>query len=266
MQKIKVAKVESKTVKNGGTMVIVTDDKGAKFSGFHKSLQDIRGGDTINAEIQVEGQYNNIMSFEFLERASGGAGPVPGPDRGHTSGGISDQTRLTISRLERISIEGQNALGHLTNFLITPGLQVKTEERDELFQLFKRATKAKIEGYLATGENGKASPAVAPGPASPAKQPPTPTKALPQVAAPLKPNVAEKKPLTAEELLKMTHANPGEFYTACFKQFNMPKTLVDQEIPEYDLTKPNQRKDAWEVIVKSHGPVPEEELFKEKVA
>ena len=70
MQKIKVAKVSQKPVANGGTMVLVEDDKGARFSGFDKSLQEIKEGDIINAEIQVDGKYNNIKSFELVEHGT----------------------------------------------------------------------------------------------------------------------------------------------------------------------------------------------------
>jgi len=48
--------------------------------------------------------------------------------------------------------------------------------------------------------------------------------------------------------------NIGEFYTACLKQFNLTKTRVDAEVSaSFDLTKPDQLKKAWEMIVSIYG-------------
>lgn len=55
--------------------------------------------------------------------------------------------------------------------------------------------------------------------------------------------------LTQDELLKMEFKNPGEFKAACQKHFKLQGSQVDKEIPLYDLTKPEQRKRAWQQIV-----------------
>jgi len=52
-------------------------------------------------------------------------------------------------------------------------------------------------------------------------------------------------------------ANAGEFYTACLRKFRLSKSSVDKEIPEYDLSNPNQRKSAWQTIVGIYGQKPE---------
>jgi len=47
--------------------------------------------------------------------------------------------------------------------------------------------------------------------------------------------------------------NPGEFYTACLEHFKLSKSKVDAEIAEYDITKVDQRKRAWETIIAIYG-------------
>ena len=47
--------------------------------------------------------------------------------------------------------------------------------------------------------------------------------------------------------------NPGEFYTACLEHFKLSKSKVDAEIAEYDITKIDQRKRAWETIITIYG-------------
>ncbi len=51
------------------------------------------------------------------------------------------------------------------------------------------------------------------------------------------------------DLTTLEFKTPGEFYTACLKHFNIDKTTAQKEIPEYDLTKAHQRKEAWLKIV-----------------
>jgi hypothetical protein len=63
MQKIKVVRAESKPTPKGGTVVAIYDDKNTRFSGFLKELQDVQEGDIIEADIQVDGKYNNIVAL-----------------------------------------------------------------------------------------------------------------------------------------------------------------------------------------------------------
>jgi len=61
----------------------------------------------------------------------------------------------------------------------------------------------------------------------------------------------EKEPET--DLTALILRNPGEFYTACLKHFKLSKSKVDAEIAEYDITKVDQRKRAWETIITIYG-------------
>jgi len=54
-------------------------------------------------------------------------------------------------------------------------------------------------------------------------------------------------------LKDMEFKNPGEFYTACKDHFKLMKSRVDAEIAGYDLTDPEQRKQAWQQIVAAYG-------------
>jgi len=51
------------------------------------------------------------------------------------------------------------------------------------------------------------------------------------------------------DLKALEFKNPGEFYTACLKHFKLAKSRVDAEIAEFDISKPDQRKKAWETII-----------------
>jgi len=68
-----------------------------------------------------------------------------------------------------------------------------------------------------------------------------------------KPGSPEQAAITTEDLVKLDFKNLGEFYTACLKYFKLQKSSVDKEIPEYDLSIPDQRKRAWQQIVGVYG-------------
>ena len=70
MQRIKVKRVESRAMQKGGAMVALYDEKNTRFSGFLKELKDIRDGDTVEADIQVVGRYNNIVSVTAIQHDS----------------------------------------------------------------------------------------------------------------------------------------------------------------------------------------------------
>lgn len=55
------------------------------------------------------------------------------------------------------------------------------------------------------------------------------------------------------DLTTLILRNPGEFYTACLEHFKLSKSKVDAEIAEYDITKVDQRKRAWETIRTIYG-------------
>ena len=55
------------------------------------------------------------------------------------------------------------------------------------------------------------------------------------------------------DLKSLKFKNAGEFYTACLKHLKLCKSKVDAEIPEYDLSKPDQREKAWQQIFGIYG-------------
>jgi len=73
------------------------------------------------------------------------------------------------------------------------------------------------------------------------------------------PPMTESKPPKDDkiDLKKLDFKNPGEFYTACKDHFNLLKSRVDAEIPEFDLSKADQRKKAWGTIIAIYGQKPE---------
>ncbi len=73
MQKIKITKVEKKPTEKGGVLVAVWDTDGIRFSGFKKSLQAIEVGDTIEIEVEVKGEFNNITELKSISKGTGTA-------------------------------------------------------------------------------------------------------------------------------------------------------------------------------------------------
>jgi len=55
------------------------------------------------------------------------------------------------------------------------------------------------------------------------------------------------------DLANLILRNPGEFYTACWEHFKLSQSKVNTEIAEYDITKVDQRKRAWETIKNIYG-------------
>jgi hypothetical protein len=55
------------------------------------------------------------------------------------------------------------------------------------------------------------------------------------------------------DLTTLEFKNPGEFYTACLKHFTLAKSRVDAEVPDYDLTKSEQRQKAWQQLLAIYG-------------
>ncbi len=93
MQKIKVARKEMKETTKGNTMVAVFDEKNVRFSGFLPELKDIIEGDTIEAEIEVFGKYNNIKAVKFLSH-----GEAPDKPPAKTYNQDSPEKRRSIER------------------------------------------------------------------------------------------------------------------------------------------------------------------------
>ena len=70
---------------------------------------------------------------------------------------------------------------------------------------------------------------------------------------PAEEQVSEETVIESEDLTALILRNPGEFYTACLEHFKLSKSKVDAEIAEYDITKVDQRKRAWETILSIYG-------------
>jgi len=70
---------------------------------------------------------------------------------------------------------------------------------------------------------------------------PTPQGKSQTEGAPIDPRVIEFK-------------NQGEFYAACHNILNLAKSAVDTMIPEYDVSKPEQRKKAWLWLLEQKKP------------
>jgi len=66
----------------------------------------------------------------------------------------------------------------------------------------------------------------------------------------------EEQPEPSVDLKTLKFKNVGEFYQACLDNFKLSKTKVEAEIPEYDLSKADQREKAWQQIVAIYGQKP----------
>jgi hypothetical protein len=67
------------------------------------------------------------------------------------------------------------------------------------------------------------------------------------------PKTSPDKTSAPIDLASLKFKNPGEFYTACKEHLNLLKSRVDAELPEYDLSKADQREMAWQQIVAIYG-------------
>ncbi len=108
MQRINVKRVETKPGKPGvpGILVIIHDDKDAKFSAFSNKVPDLDkvvAGDVISADIQIDGKFANIISFEVIEHSQ--ASPAVQPAANPSSTTKEDWAEK--DRVERRSIERQ---------------------------------------------------------------------------------------------------------------------------------------------------------------
>lgn len=88
-------------------------------------------------------------------------------------------------------------------------------------------------------------------------EPKSESEPTPEVKPELPATEKTAKPEDIPDLTTLEFKNLGEFYTACHKHFGLTKSEVEKEIPEYDLTKSEQRKKAWSVLVEVYSkPVP----------
>lgn len=142
MQKITVADIHIKTgtgKKGSWTLTIITDTSGARFSGFDKKLVDIGKGAVIEAEIEIDGDYNNIKEWKLISEGS--------PQDSGTGGSqMSKDEWAEKDARERISIERQNAATNVCNLIIAGKIGVMD------------ALGEKVLSYLSTKLDAKTAP------------------------------------------------------------------------------------------------------------
>ena len=133
MQKVIIKEISPSTAENKPTYI--TDETGAKMSGFLTELKDLNPGDVIEAELQVKGKYTNIIEVKLLEKST------QSPDKSEkvmTTEMWSEKDRIT-----RASIEGQVAMKCYTDLVVA--------KIDEIPVLLLDALIAKIRGFIGNG-------------------------------------------------------------------------------------------------------------------
>ncbi len=133
MQKVTIKEISPSTAENKPT--IITDETGAKMSGFLTELKDLNPGDVIEAELQVKGKYTNIIEVKLLEKSTQ---PPDTSEKVMTTELWSEKDRIT-----RASIEGQVAMKCYTDLVVA--------KIDEIPVLLLDALTAKIRGFMGSG-------------------------------------------------------------------------------------------------------------------
>ena len=156
--------------------------------------------------------------------------PPPGPVVSADKNGMTPEAWAEKDRLERESIESMSAFRGIIELASSPNFERWDKLNGVLDLALDWATKR--------------------------LQPQKPTPAT----KPAKPEALQSKSAIPEaDLYTMTFANPGEFYTACNKQFQIPKSTVDGEISGIDLTTEAGRKEAWAIVHSIYGEKPPDE-------
>jgi len=189
---------------------VIVDAKGTRMSGFVAGLKELAPGDLINVELKAEGKYINIVSFEVIEKALH-----------HMSLGA---TEIIIPPAELDCRNNIAALEAASALAVAGHIEVEAIiSRAETFRDWLKG--ASIAAGKPANQSAKAE-----------------SKNMPA-------EKAMASSLQSVDLKDLNFKDKGEFYTACLKRFDLPKSQVDKEIPEFDLTKPAQRKAAWLQIV-----------------
>lgn len=112
MQKIIIKEINTKTGTNDKgewKLFNVTGSDGAKFSTFDHKAADLQVGDTIEAEIEIKGNNNNLKSFKVLEHGTTPATPASPASSAPANNVMSKEDWREKARIERASIEAQVA-------------------------------------------------------------------------------------------------------------------------------------------------------------
>ena len=233
-----------KSVKVGATgkskhgdweLIVVTTEDGTDYTTFDTKAKTIPPGSVI--EINDITIKEGKISFKEFNIISSPTEPAPLPSLNGAEPTTNEQW-AEKQRIERISIEGQSAIKQL---VIALGTNV-FEDRDvkELQDLLKRAFTTKINTFIG------------------------------QPVAQIKGDKTAKtssttKPLAMTgDVANLVFANPGEFYAACHKHFNLNTSKVNDEITGQDLTQPAGRLGAWAAILAVYGVKDEKDTTKAK--
>lgn len=183
MQKIKIASIETKegdNPKGHWISYIFTGEDKAKFSMFEPNNAGLKPsglavGDTIDAEIEVKGKFNNLKSFTLIEHGS----PIASPAAGQSKGG--DPQRWQDSPEKRASIEAQAAWYGVVNLLVGKVIDLNNPlaqralvwAESKLLPLPSIASSPIITGGKVEARKASAPPAVVTKTVAPARDPAT---------------------------------------------------------------------------------------------
>ena len=149
MQELIIDRVEKKTPKSGGNpFFIVHGEGGEEMTTFDAAIANFGKGTKLNVEPKVSGKYVNIEKYEVLSATE--VGKLTGNGGGYKKDiegmKLEYQLKAQLQAVERVSIEGQNALTNLVKLLSEGDIHLSDAVREEV-KLAYKTIKAKIEAY-----------------------------------------------------------------------------------------------------------------------
>jgi len=243
-----------KSVKVGATgtskrgdweLIVVTSQDDTDYTTFHKNAKDIPPGSVIEVEdTVVKDGKTSFKEFVIVSKPAPVADVGVVAEQGQLTGqgniyaeknGMTPEDWKEKQSLERISIEGQTCIKQLVLALSTDIFD--EEDALKLTTLLKTALTTKIITFI----GGMREPEVGIKGVETSKPKSTIT-----------PSKGGGK-LTLEELKALVFKDPGEFYLACHKHFNLDKSRAATEIGDFDLFKAAGRLGAWAAILAVYG-------------
>jgi len=283
MSKITVKEVKPAEGDNQPT--VITDDTGAKMSGFDTALKDVRPGDVIDVELKPKGKYLNIVSFKVLEKSQA-LRQAQGERDGESPGQeYTRRVEMDIDARYRVAaLECANALAAAGKVTDLKDVRLWA---DQFYCWLAEKPAPKVNGGSPTPAVVKGEPPQVRGerPLAPADAT-KPSENIPQIIpatqGPVRPPVEGageiggnakaatpasqgrgERPLAPTDAdkdfagLGRTEAEKaagnsldfptvGDFYAACLKQKGFNRTETDGYLKaKYDLSKPAGRAEAW---------------------
>lgn len=229
----KVAKT-GESAKGKWTLYVVVDDTtGVEYTTFDGKAHTGAGAVLDIGEPEIkEGKHSFKKVVEIVKAA---AAPVSGP-AGHTNG-MTPEAWAEKDQLERWSRECNTCFMGISQMVSSIFAQPQETRRDDipepLLSVYQNALKW-ADAHFTT----KSAPA-----------PEKPKSGAPQ----------SKSEPPQDDVNPTLFKNPGEFYTACNKQFKVPKSIVDSEISGCDLTTDAGRLEAWGKVKAVYGEKPPDE-------